>query len=531
MNLRIFKASAAGAVLLFLGAAGCTDTTVKPKSTLGETVVFANQNAYVSLIAKVYAGLALSGQQGPAGQPDIAGLDEGFSQYLRLYWELEELPTDEAAIAWGDLGLQPMNMATWDVSNGFVTTMYNRIFYQIALANDFLRLTTDGQLATNGGVSAAIHDSIQTYRAEARFLRAMAYYHAVDFFGNVPLVTTLGSTPPPQSTRADIYNFIVSELTAIQSALPKAGLASSYGRATDQADNMLLAEMYLNAGVFIGTPNWTGAMSAAQAVINSGKYSLASNFRLNFTADNNNSPEIIFQIPQDGLKEQSYGGVTFLEHAECGNQMSNATYGLDGCWWGIRLKPQADSFYLTTADHPAGDARNAYFWSTGQTLGISNLSDFSQGIAAPKFTNVTSTGAAGSNPAFADTDFPVWRLAEAYLIYAEAALRGGSAADSATALTYVNLLRQRAYGGASGNITATQLTLPFLLAERGRELLWEAHRRTDLVRYGLFTGGTYLWAWKGGQQGGVATDAHLNLYPIPASELVSNPNLKQNPGY
>jgi starch-binding outer membrane protein, SusD/RagB family len=533
MNHRIFKASAAGAVLLFLVAGGCTDTTVQPKSTSSQTVVFQNPSAYQSLLGKVYAGLALSGQQGPAGNADIAGLDEGFSQYLRLYWELEELPTDEAAIAWGDQGLQPMNMGTWDASNGFITTMYSRIYYEIVLANDFLRLTTDDQLSKNGGVSAALHDSIQTYRSEARFLRALAYFHGLDFFGGVPLDTAIGSTPPQPSARADVYNFVVTELQQIQSSLPKAGLASSYGRATDQAANMLLAELYLNAGVYTGAPNWSGAMTAAQAVINSGKFSLAANFRLNFTADNNTSPEIIFQIPQDGLHEQSYGGVTFLEHAACGNSLSNSAIGIDGCWYGIRLKPQADSFFNATADHPAGDARNTFFFTSGQTLGIADLSQFGQGYLAPKYTNLTSAGGQPQNPAFADTDFPVWRLAEAYLIFAEAALRGGSSADSATALGYVNLLRARAYGGASGNITAAQLTLPFILAERGRELLWEAHRRTDLIRYGLFTSGTYLWAWKDGVAAGAAMDAdgHHNLYPFPTNELAANPYLKQNPGY
>jgi hypothetical protein len=95
----------------------------------------------------------------------------------------------------------------------------------------------------------------------------------------------------------------------------------------------------------------------------------------------------------------------------------------------------------------------------------------------------------------------------------------------------VNALRQRAFGGASGNITAAQLTLDFILAERGRELLWEAHRRTDLVRYGRFTGSSYVWSWKGGTAAGASTAAKYNLYPIPANELSANPNLKQNPGY
>jgi hypothetical protein len=109
-------------------------------------------------------------------------------------------------------------------------------------------------------------------------------------------------------------------------------------------------------------------------------------------------------------------------------------------------------------------------------------------------------------------------------------LRGGGG-DPAQALAYVNALRQRAYGNTSADITAPELTLPFLLDERGRELLWEGHRRTDLVRYRQFTGGDYVWAWKGGVAGGTATESFRDLYPLPASELTTNPNLKQNPGY
>jgi hypothetical protein len=204
--------------------------------------------------------------------------------------------------------------------------------------------------------------------------------------------------------------------------------------------------------------------------------------------------------------------------------MNNAQYGIDGCWWGLRLKPQAYNFFT------AGDRRSGYFYTTDQNVAVTTIGNFNDGIAAPKFTNVTSGGKAGSHPTHVDTDFPMFRLGEAYLIYAEAAVRGGGG-DLGQALTYVNALRQRAYGNTSGNITAAQLNLQFILDERGRELLWEAHRRTDLVRYGLFTGGNYIWSWKGGSAAGTATDAHLNVFPIPATELVANPKLKQNTGY
>src|SRR5918996_1622648 len=316
------------------------------------------------------------------------------------------------------------------------------------MASEFLRQTREAALSARGHNDPALRALVMQYRAEARFLRALSYWHGIDFFGNIPLVTEnspIGATPPQQSTRAAIYDYIVSELNAIVDSLPLAG-AATYGRATRYAASMLLAKVYLNAGVYTGT--------------------------------------------------------TFLIHAACGGSMSNATYGIDGCWWGIRLKPEAYNFY------EAGDtARTSFFYTGGQNVAMASLTNFTDGIAAPKFSNVTSTGQPGSHGTFPDTDFPMLRLADAYLIYAEAHLRGGG--GSATqALDYVNALRLRAYGDSSGVITAGQLDLDFILAERGRELLWEGHRRTDLIRFGRFTGGTYLWAWKGGALGGVATQAY-----------------------
>ncbi|MGE0353409.1 MAG: RagB/SusD family nutrient uptake outer membrane protein [Gemmatimonadales bacterium] len=524
MTRSILKVFTAAAAVLALSTAACTDTTVEPKSTITDANIFNDPGSYRAFLAKIYAGLAVSGQQGPAGQPDIQGIDEGFSQYLRLYWEAEELPTDEAVIAWNDVGLPEMNTQLWASSNSFVVAMYYRIYFQVGMANEFLRQTTDAKLSERN-VSATLRTEIQQYRAEARFLRALSYWHAIDLFGDVPLVTendALGATPPQQSTRLDIYNFVVSELTDIRSQLPPAG-ASSYGRATPGAADMLLAQVYLNAEVYTGSPHYGEALAAAQAVI-AGPYTLDPTYRNIFLADNNNSPEIIFPVVQDGVHTQTWGGMTFLVHAAVGGDMSASAYGIDGGWWGLRLKPEAYNLFA------AGDMRSSYFFTQNQSVAVTSISNFQNGIAAPKFSNLTSTGAAGSNPTHVDTDFPMFRLADAYLIYAEAVLRGGGG-TRAQALTYVNALRQRAYGNNSGDITDPELTLDFILAERGRELLWEAHRRTDLVRYGLFTGTGYIWAWKGGQEAGVATQSFRDLYPLPASELITNPNLKQNPGY
>ena len=511
--------------LMVLTATACTDLAVAPKSDPTDANVFQDPSSYRAFIARVYSGLSVSGQQGAAGNPDIQGIDEGFSQYLRLYWEHEELPTDEAVIGWGDVGLPELNTMNWAVSNNFVAAMYYRIFFQVIMANEFLRQTTDAKLDARGNVGPALRADIREYRAEARFLRALSYWHGVDLFGDIPLLTEadLVGSLPQQSTRTAIYDFLVTELNAIKADLPAAGPAN-YGRATAPAADMLLAKLYLNAQVYTGTPRFAEALTAAQAVISSGVYSLDTNFQHMFLADNNTSPEIIFPVTQDGLRTQTWGGMTFLVHAACGGSMTASNYGIDGCWWGLRLRPEAYNRYA------AGDARSASFYTTGQSVAIGSIGNFNDGIAAPKFQNVTSGGAPGSHPTHVDTDFPMFRLADAYLMYAEAHLRGGGG-NATTALNYVNDLRIRAYGDSTGVIAAPALTLDFILDERGRELLWEGHRRNDLVRYGRFTGSSYLWAWKGGSAAGASTPAHLDLYPIPANELIANPNLRQTTGY
>jgi hypothetical protein len=527
MNLRTGKAL--GAALLLVAAAACTDTTVEPKSTVTEANVFNDPGSYQAFIARVYAGLSVTGQVGAAGNADIAGIDEGFSQYIRLLWELQELPTDAAVLGWGDVGIRDLVVQGWGSTNPFLNAMYYRVYFQVMMANEFLRQTTSDKLAARGNVSSSLNDQIQTYRAEARFLRALSYWHGLDIFGgNIPLVTEadgLGATPPQPAADGELYAFIESELLDLiaDNELPAAG-AANYGRASIYAARMLLAKLYMNAAVYTGTANYSGAMTQLTAVI-SGPFSLAANYRDNFVADNHNSLELIFAVTNDGRRTQTWGGMTFLVHAACGNQMNAGDYGIDGCWWGLRLKPEAYNLY------GAGDNRTSYFFTTGQSVAIGNIGDFSNGIAAPKFTNRTAAGAQGSHPTFPDTDFPMFRLADAYLMYAEAVARGGGGSP-ATALSYINAIRQRAYGGPAGDVAAdSAASLDFILNERGRELLWEAHRRTDLIRYGRFTGGTYLWAWKGDVQAGTSTAAHLGLYPLPANELIANPNLQQNPGY
>ena len=519
-------ALAVAALAIGLGMSACTDLLVEPKSTVTSGNVFTDAASYRSFLAKLYAGLAVSGQQGPSGNPDIEGSDEGFGQYIRGYWQLQELPTDEAVIGWGDAGLPEMVTSQWASSNQFVTAMYYRIFFQIALVNEFLRETTVEALTPRGHQNIA---EIPQYRAEARFLRALSYWHGLDLFGSIPLVTedfVAGSPPPAQATRGEIFDFVESELLDIRSQLPAVG-AAQYGRIDQAGLSMLLAKLYLNAVVYGKGDRYADARAEAETVIG-GPYSLDPVYHNMFLADNNLSPEFVFAVPFDGQFTQTWGGTTFIAHASVGGSMNPGDYGLDFGWWGLRVPPEVVNLYESGAGGP--DGRSAIFYTNGQNLAVTSLGDFASGLAFPKYQNITSTGVAGSNSTHADTDFPMFRLADAYLIYAEAVLRGGGG-SSAQALTYVNQIRERAYGDPSGNITAPELTLDFVLAERARELIWEGHRRNDLIRYGLFTGGTYLWAFKGGSAAGGSTSDHLNLYPIPASELLANPNLTQNTGY
>lgn len=515
------------AALAALLAAGCTDVTTEPQSTVSSANIFDDPSAYRSFLAKLYAGLSVTGQQGPAGAADIEGIDEGFSQYIRGLWQLQELPTDEAVIQWGDESLPELNTMAWGSANRFTTAFYARIFYQVSLANEFLRETSPAKL-TERGASAALQAEVEQYRAEARFLRALSYWHGMDAFGEIPLMSEdhpVGEKPG-QASRAEIFEFVVDELNAIRAELPAPG-AGQYGRADRGAVSMLLAKLHLNAEAYGLGDQYAEALAETEAVIGSGAYQLADDYMLNFLADNHTSPEIIFPVTFDGLHTRTWGGTTFLVNAAVGGSMNPADYGIPGGgWWGLRVTPEFVSLFPGGAG--SDDERSDILYTDGQTLEINTLTgDFTQGYAAPKYRNITSTGAQGSHGTHPDTDFPMFRLADAYLMYAEAHLRGGGG-TAAQALAYVNDVRRRAYGGAAGEIAAADLTLEFILDERARELFWEAHRRTDLIRYGLFTGAEYLWSWKGGVRDGEAVEPCTALYPIPAAELLSNPNLTQN---
>lgn len=531
MYFNIHKNISVALVLLGISLvlSSCVDnlnTSPLDDDVITSEAVYETPEDYRQVLAKLYAGFAVTGQQGPDGNPDIQGIDEGFSSYVRMYWVSQEIPTDEAVVGWTDPGLPEFNYQAWGASNDFVMGMYSRIYYVIALTNEFIRNAQGNE-----------NEAVQTYNAEARFLRALSYWHALDLYGgNIPFVTEedgVGAYNPEPISSQELFTFIENELLAITGELADDGNAgelaeagqAEYGRADKAAAWTLLAKLYLNAEVYIGESRYTEAVTYADKVIEEGGYALENNYANLFLADNHTAEGVIFPITFDGVHTKTFGGTSFIIHAAVGGSMSASDFGIDGGWEGHRVTPEFVDLFDTDNDE------RAMFYTDGQSLEIDNIADFSNGYTVTKWKNITSGGQPGSVPEFPDTDFPMFRLADVYLIYAEAVTRGGEGGSTSKAVSLVNELRQRAYGDNSGNISASDLTPDFIIDERARELYWEGHRRTDLIRHGVFTSSEYVWAWKGGEQEGTATSDIYNVYPLPASEVNSNPNLDQKTGY
>ena len=535
MNNKIFTVAAISTLCLLQMA--CTkDLNRVPNNGITASTVYSTSLGYMQALSKVYSAFANTGNVGGTGSPDLPTQiisDEGNSDFLRLYFNLQELTTDEAAWTWeSDAGIQGLHEMSWSSTNPIVDGLYYRSMFQITLCNDFISHSSDASLAGKGFSTQTV-DSIKQYRAEARFLRAYQYWVLMDMFANPPFATEndpIGGFIPKQINRSSLFNYIESELKGAADSGLAAPRTALFGHADQAAAWALLARMYLNASIYTGTARYTDAITYCNKVIGAG-YSLHPDYTKLMLADNHlNTDENIFVIEYNATFIQNYGGTTYLVHGPAG--IPDSISGVNGSWSGLRL---TQDFINLFADPSGATDHRAQFWMPGQTKNMTALYTSTAGYSTFKYRNVTSTGAkdpyADPNGNFASIDFPLFRLAEIYLIYAESVLRGGSGGDPTTALGYINALRTRAYGNATGNITAGQLTTNFILDERGRELYYECFRRTDLIRFGEFTTSTYLWAWKGGAAAGTAVDPKYNLFPIPSTDLSANPNLQQNTGY
>lgn len=334
-----------GLMIFNQGCVGDLDTEPLDSDLITSGNVYKNPEAYKQVLAKLYAGLAVSGQSGPAGQADIGGIDEGFGQYLRGLWYHQELPTDEAVIGWNDQTIADFHDLDWTESDSFIAAFYSRVFYQISLCNEFLR-QTEPDVLDERGVEQTLRDEIDDFRAEARFLRALSYWHALDHFRNVPFVTEMdevGATLPMQTNAQDLFNYIESELLEVESLI-KDARGNEYGRADKGAVWMLLAKLYLNAEVYVSTARYDDCLAQCEKLMGAG-YSLEEEYQHLFLADNHNSNEIIFPVTFDGINTRTWGGMTFIIRAGIGGSIDPAESGVVSGWGGTRITQQVvDNF-------------------------------------------------------------------------------------------------------------------------------------------------------------------------------------------
>ena len=539
MNFKNIFSAVAAAAMLTACVGDLNTIPLNPTDVTSETAYGADEAGYVQGLAKIYFQLTSNNTQ------DLQVADGGASEFIRAFWSTQEVTADAAKCAWGDAWVNDLNNNTWkgDVLNDAVYAVYVRTLQGITYVNEYLRQTSDANLSSRG-CSDAVKAKVQEYRAEARFLRAYFYWAAMDTFGQVPFSTEDtqfgGGYNPPQQPREYIFDYVVSELEYLassESAMPAA--QSNYPRADKGSVLGLLARVYLNAEVYTGTAKWAEAKAACEKIYELG-YALAPTHAELFRGDNgenaNAKKEFLFAASYDAESNQSYGGTTYLTLSTLsGDDGAVNITGINGGWAGNRVPYEYVAKFFTDVknqDYTEGtysytDKRAGYFFIKGRTESMQdNLNTFLNGWSCIKFNNVPHNmdavdyAATAATKNFSDIDWPLIRLGEIHLIYAEACMHaGGSAATQLAALA------QRAGVAAPATVDAE-----WLMAERARELMWEAHRRTDLIRYGKWISG-YNWTYKGGNFGGQDLPSYFNIFPVPSTELATNLELQQNPGY
>lgn len=566
--IKIYPLLTAFAVMLFM-MTSCLDDLDQENPKNENISDIYNEEVSKALLAKIYSGLATTGNDGVDGQEnDLTAPDgdQGSLGFLRGLISMQEFPSDDAIWNWKDEGIVELVSMNWDYTTKYAYTFYQRAMLNIRFCREFLdQYPADSDIPNVG-----------LYRDEVRALRALNYYYLIDLYGNPGVVWDDSplddkSWYPSQIGRKALFELIVTELEDLSknSGLPEAPSMSTYGKMTKPVVWTLLAKLYLNAEVYTGTPEYEKAREYTEKVMSAG-FGLENNYSNLFCGENHLSPmkgnEIIFAIPFDATNIKSYGGTIMLSTGAYGGSALNGNwFGSNNGGWTC-LKPRETLINKFDSAPDAGvdkyksntkmDKRYLFFdvltyktinvedtaWPFDPTTGEilyevderrdkeSKLADWNTGYLCHKFTNLGWDGARATLTDFPNTDFPLFRLADIYLMYAECAVRGYG--DRSRALELVNALRDRAYlNNAAGRITASGLTLDFILDERSRELYWEGQRRSDLIRFGKFTQ-NYSWPYKGGtEEGNANVSSKYNLYPISDRDLTSNPNLVQNPGY
>ena len=555
---KIFFKSIAAAVLT-VGLTGCVNdldiSSIDPQSSPSADPM--------GVLAKCYSTLGLTGQAGPAGKGDLSD-DEGESGFYRTTFNLQELPTDECAWAWQDnQDIPQFTYMQWNSSSVRVQWAYTRLTYDITLFNSYLQQVED-------------NEANRLYRAEVRFLRALHYWYLLDLFGKVPFKTEFNITDlPVEYTAQQIYDWIDQELTEIEPMMAEVGTYSKpggeYGRADRGAAYLLHARLALNSETYTGKPDYDKAIEYCNKLEQSRAYELSTRTNDNgytgyeqlFMADNDENEqamkETILPIRQDGARTRNYGGSTYLVLATRISGMPDV--GLAESPWSCLFarKSMVDKFFpagdipMSTEEAPAGaseaeikaldmqdgsstdqitaaagDDRALFYAGRGGGIrknGTDAITTFTDGISIVKWSNIRSDNGRVSDTSWPDTDIPLFRYAEMYLIRAEAKWRkSGNLND---ALADINVLRDRAHATRLLSINSEM----DILDEWCREFYLEGRRRSDLRRFDCFTGNKYLWDWKGGSATGTNVDSHYDVYPFPETDLNNNSNLTPTPGY
>ena len=554
------------AAALTLGMTGCVNdldiSSIDPQSSPTADPM--------GLLAKCYGVLGLTGQDGGTGNGDLS-LDEGESGFYRTTFNLQELPTDECMWAWQtDPDIPQITMMNWNSSSVRVQWAYTRLTYDITLFNSYLSQVPED-------------DANRQYRAEVRFLRALHYWYMLDLFGKSPFKTEFNITElPVEYSGNQMYGWLDQELTDIESEMTATGTgvgafndSQNFGRADLGAVYLLHARLALNSVVYSDSINpeteYRKAIDYCNKIEQSGAYTLSSKekngnsgYAQLFMADNDQNAdamdEIIFPIRQDGLRTRQYSGSLILIAGSRSAAMPN--YGMKESWTCLfARKAMTQKFFPSLSNVPlvpdgaetsddqtkaaeldlqygtsvqqlidaAGDDRALLYSGCAngvRTISTEAVTDFKNGLSLVKWTNMKSDNTGGQDLSWPDTDIPLLRYAEVFLIRAEANWRLG--ADATTVMNDINVLRQRAN---TRLFNAGDITEDNIRDEWCREFFMEGRRRSDLVRFGCFTGNKYVWDWKGGTANGTTIDSHFDVYPIPADDIMNNTNLKQNPGY
>lgn len=505
-----------GGIALSMSLSSCVDDlNVDPENPTTKTEL-SSKDDYLGVLARAYGGLVLTG--------GVQVTDEGRAVYTRLLWNIQELSADEAIIGnnWDDAGIPEMKFNTAGPDCAMLFEAFSRFNYQIALVNEFLRVI-------DGAGEYFTQDEINTFKCEARVLRALSYYHIIDIFGRGPWTTeasTVGAIPPTYS-RKQLFDAVVADLSE---AVPQLTPAASqvYGRVSREAGYMLLAKLYLNAEVYTGQGMWQECANALRNVVDNIRWDENLDYKYLFCATNDKyvgNGEILWGVPQDANTLQTYGGTTYLSCGAYNSSIDFAQFGLGGAdpWNGPRVRPE-----LSQALSKNDKRRLIYEGKLHESVENLDADWDAEGygymcikyVYTPENNYYNTDGTATGVTCFNSTDWPLFRLADAYLMMAECELHGATGCNG---VALYNKVRIRAGLAPVGSFTADDL-----LKERMCELYWEGHRRSDLIRFGKYAGSNYHWSWEGGSLEGANIPAYRNLMAIPQQFV---PTLGQNPGY